>query len=133
MPHVLHLWHVLHLRNQLRESIVLDAHFHSTAENIFLSNVLLHMAHSLRSSRAAHVVQKRLSGAIERWSVKQRLHSLHVSQLLQRVWKAVSSSLLQCWNSAAGLCLLQAVHLYGHASGAQSWHTRWPSEFSPAG
>ena len=130
MPHVLHLWHVLHLRNQLRESIVLDAHFHSATENIFLSRVLLHMAHSLRSSRAAYVVQRHLSGAIERWSVKQRLHSLHVSQLLQRVWKAVSSSLLQCWNSEAGLCFLQAVHLYGHVSGAHSWHIQRPCVFS---
>ena len=66
MPHVLHLWHVLHLKNQFWESIVLDAHFHSAAENIFLSKVLLHMAHSLRFSRAAHVVQRHLSGAIER-------------------------------------------------------------------
>ena len=55
---------------------------------------------------------------------------MHVSQALQRVWKAVSSSLLQCWNSEAGLCFLQAVHLYGHASGAQSWHILRPSELS---
>ena len=86
------------------------------------------MEHSLRFARASHFVHSLVSGAMERWSVKHRLHSLHVSQLLQRVWKAVSSSLLQCWNSEAGLCLLQAVHLYGHASGAQSWHMLRPSE-----
>ena len=88
------------------------------------------MVHSLRLARAAHFVHSLVSGAMERWSVKQRLHSMHVSQLLQRVWKAVSNSLLQCWNSVAGLCRLQAVHLYGHASGAQSWHILRPSELS---
>ena len=97
---------------------------------MFLSSVLLHMEHSWRFARAAHFVHSLVSGAMERWSVKHRLHSLHVSQLLQRVWKAVSSSLLQCWNSEAGLCLLQAVHLYGHASGAHSWHIQRPSVFS---
>ena len=86
------------------------------------------MEHSWRFAREAHFVHRLVSGAMERWSVKHRLHSFHVSQLL--VWKAVSSSLLQCWNSEAGLCLLQAVHLYGHASGAHSWHILRPSEFS---
>ena len=94
------------------------------------SSVLLHIEQFLRCAAASHFVHRRVSGAMERWSVKLRLQSVHVSQLMQRVWKAVSSSLLQCWNSEAGLCLLQAVHLYGHASGAHSWHIQRFSVFS---
>ena len=90
----------------------------------------MQVAHSSRLARAAHFVHSLVSGAMERWSVKHRLHSLHVLQLLQQVWKAVSEYLLQWLNSEAGLCRVQAVHLYGHASGAQSWHILRPSELS---
>ena len=88
------------------------------------------MEHSFGFARAAHFLHSLVSGTMQRWSVKHRLHSVHVSQLLQRVWTAVSSFLLQWWNSEAGLCFLQAVHLYGHASGAHSWHNLRPSELS---
>ena len=88
------------------------------------------MEHSWRFARAAHFVHSLVSGAMERWSVKQRLHSMHVSQLLQRVWKAVSRSVLEWLNAEAGLYSVQAVHLYGQASGAHSWHSRRPSAFS---
>ena len=55
---------------------------------------------------------------------------MHVSQVLQRVWKAVSMSFREWVNAEAGLYSLQAVHLSGHASGAHSWHILRPSEFS---
>ena len=58
-----------------------------------------------------------------------RWHAVHVSQLLQRVWKTVSRSLLLWRKYEPSVCCVQAVHLYGHASGAHSWHIQRPSVF----
>ena len=54
---------------------------------------------------------------------------MHVSQALQRVWKAVSSSFLEWLKAEAALYSVQAVHRYGQASGAHSWHSLRPSAF----
>ena len=59
------VWHEVHRRNQFRESLVFDAQVHCAAGDICFSNVLWHIPHSLRLDRAAHVLQRRLSGTMD--------------------------------------------------------------------
>ena len=79
---------------------------------------LLQTVHVLRAAFRKHVEHLRSSGANARKSTKRVPQSGQVSQLLHRLWKLRSSSLFVARNSEADFHVLQAVHLYGHASGA---------------
>ena len=91
---------------------------------------LLQIAHSLRLAWAAQAMHKLLSGVIFRWSVKDRLQAVQVSQAKQRVWYAASNALLVSLKFDSGFWLLHTVHLMGHADGKQPWHIRRPSSSS---